>query len=122
MNRKDVVASFFNCAVSGQIRVAYDKFVSPNFRHHNAYYKGDRESLLVGMEENHARFPNKTFSIRHILEDGDLVATYSKVQLNPEMREMAVVHIFRFEGEDIVELWDVGQEIPGNSPNENGAF
>jgi len=33
-----------------------------------------------------------------------------------------VVHILRFEGDRIVELWDIGQEIPQDSPNEHGMF
>jgi predicted SnoaL-like aldol condensation-catalyzing enzyme len=33
-----------------------------------------------------------------------------------------VIHIFRFEEDRIVELWDVGQEIPEDSPNDNGMF
>jgi predicted SnoaL-like aldol condensation-catalyzing enzyme len=36
--------------------------------------------------------------------------------------EIAVVHIFRFSGDKIVELWDLGQPIEKNSPNENGLF
>jgi predicted SnoaL-like aldol condensation-catalyzing enzyme len=35
---------------------------------------------------------------------------------------MAVVHILRFEGGKIVEMWDVGQEIPKDSPNALGVF
>src|SRR5262249_13848809 len=34
----------------------------------------------------------------------------------------AVVHIFKFEGNLIVELWDMGQAVPEDSPNENGMF
>jgi predicted SnoaL-like aldol condensation-catalyzing enzyme len=33
-----------------------------------------------------------------------------------------LVRIFRFEGDRIVELWDVGQQAPKNSPNDNGVF
>ena len=37
--------------------------------------------------------------------------------------EYAVVHIARFDGDGlIVELWDLGQEIPGDSPNALGMF
>jgi hypothetical protein len=32
------------------------------------------------------------------------------------------VHIFRFAGDRVVELWDVAQPLPADSPNENGAF
>ena len=35
---------------------------------------------------------------------------------------MAVVHIFRFEGGRIAELWDLGMPIPEDSVNENGMF
>lgn len=31
-------------------------------------------------------------------------------------------HIFRFQGDRIVELWDVWQEIPKDSANEHGMF
>lgn len=60
--------------------------------------------------------------INYTLEDRDLVATYSHVQQNPRDLGAAVVHIFRFEGDRIVELWDLGQAIPQNSSNENGMF
>jgi predicted SnoaL-like aldol condensation-catalyzing enzyme len=32
------------------------------------------------------------------------------------------VHIFRFEGNQIIEEWEVGQEVPQDSPNEHGVF
>ena len=37
-------------------------------------------------------------------------------------RGFAVVHIFRFDGDRIVELWDLAQEVPDHSPNANGMF
>jgi len=32
------------------------------------------------------------------------------------------VHLFRFEGDHIVELWDIGQPVPAESVNTNGMF
>jgi hypothetical protein len=32
------------------------------------------------------------------------------------------VHILRFEGSRIGEMWDIGQEIPKESPNALGMF
>lgn len=122
MNKKEITVSFLNLVVSGKIREAYDKYVSPNFRHHNPYFRGDRESLLTGMEEAEAQFPNKVFKIQHALEDGDLVTVHARLRLKPEMPEMATVHIVRFEGNHIVEMWDIGQEAPKESPNKNGMF
>ncbi len=34
----------------------------------------------------------------------------------------APIIIFRFEGDKVVELWDIGQEIPADTPNEYGMF
>jgi predicted SnoaL-like aldol condensation-catalyzing enzyme len=108
-------------ASSGKVREAYNKYVHPHFRHHNAYFKGDRESLLAGMEENAKQFPNKTYETLRVLEDGDLVAIHGKVTLAPES-QWSVIHIFRFEDDLIVEEWEASQQVLKESPNESGVF
>jgi predicted SnoaL-like aldol condensation-catalyzing enzyme len=122
MSHREIAVSFLKLAASGKVREAYSKYVSPNLKHHNPYFRGDRESLMLGMEENATKNPNKKLEIKLSLEDGNLVATYSRVQQNPGDNGVAVVHIFRFEGDHIVEMWDVGQAVPEDSPNENGMF
>lgn len=121
MNKKDIASSFLKLASSGKVREAYEKYVHPDFRHHNAYFKGDRETLLAGMEENTRRFPNKTYETLRVLEDGNLVAVHGKVTLSPESR-WSVIHIFRFENDLIIEEWEASQEVLKDSPNENGIF
>ena len=122
MNKKDIAASFLQLVASGKIREAYDKYVHPNFRHHNTYFKGDRESLMIAMEGAQKKNPNKVLDIKMALEDGDRVAVLSHVKQNLQDRGSAVVHIFRFDGNHVVEMWDLGQQIPENMPNENGMF
>ena len=39
---------------------------------------------------------------------------------DPEAPEVVVVHIFRFDQDRIVELWDVGQPASKDSPNAHG--
>jgi predicted SnoaL-like aldol condensation-catalyzing enzyme len=119
---KEIATSFLQMVASGQVREAYEKFISPDFRHHNAYFKGDRESLMVAMEEAQQTDPMKSLDIKSALAEGDQVAVFSHVKQNSQDRGAAVVHIFRIEGNQIVELWDVGQLIPEDSPNENGIF
>lgn len=121
-SHKDIAREFFRMVTSGQVREAYEKYISNDFRHHNAYFRGDRETLLVGMEESEKQFPGKLLEIRHQLEDGDLVATHSLLRISPDKPGMVVVHIVRFVNDKIVEMWDIGQEIPKDSPNENGLF
>jgi predicted SnoaL-like aldol condensation-catalyzing enzyme len=120
--QKEAAMNFLRLAGSGKVREAYGKYVGPGFRHHNAYFRSDADSLMAGMEENAAKNPNKTLDIKHALQDGDLVAVHSHVKLQPGDRGLALVHIFRFQGDRVVELWDIAQPVPDDSPNELGMF
>lgn len=120
--RKEAAQSFLHMVVARDIEAAYEKYIHPDFRHHNIFFQGDRESLLAAMLESHAACPEMTLEIQRTLEDGDLVAVHSRIRPGKNRPEMTVVHIFRFEGPHIVEFWDIGQEIPGDSPNRYGAF
>ena len=122
ISRKEIAISFLKHAASGNVREAYAKHIAPDFRHHNPYFRGDAESLMKGMAENAAQFPHKILEVQRVLEDGDLVAIHSRVRMKPEDKGIALVHIFRFRGDDIVELWDMGQPVPEDSPNEFGMF
>lgn len=120
--RKDAAVSFLDLAASGRVREAYAKHVSKGFRHHNPFFAGDAEALMTGMEENARQNPEKRLRILRALEDGDLVAVHAHVQQKPGDRGAALIHVFRFEGDRIAELWDVGQPVPDQSANVNGMF
>ncbi|WP_026695493.1 nuclear transport factor 2 family protein [Peribacillus kribbensis] len=119
---KEKAAAFLQMAASGDVRDAYRTYTSPDFIHHNPFFTGDADSLILAMEENAAKNPHKVFEVKHAIEEGDMVAVHSHVKQNLDDRGAAVVHLFRFQNDVIVELWDVGQPIPENSPNENGVF
>lgn len=121
MNKKEIAESFLKMVSSGEIREAYEKYVHPDFFHHNAYFKGDRETLMEEMEKNFHEMPEKTYEILRSLEDGDLVAVHGKVG-NVFGKDWSVIHIFRFENNQIVEEWEASQEALKDSPNENGIF
>ena len=121
-DRKQSAISFLNLASSGKLDEAYGNYIGANFRHHNPYFPGDAESLKAGMAEAHEKFPNTTLEIQHVLEEDDLVAVHSKVRHSSDTPEIAVVHLFRFEGSRVAELWDIGIETPKESPNKNGMF
>jgi predicted SnoaL-like aldol condensation-catalyzing enzyme len=121
-SHKEAALSFLRASASGNVREAYQKHVAPGFRHHNPYFRGDAESLMKGMEENAAKNPNKALEVQRAIEEGDLVAVHSRVRMKPGEPGVALVHIFRFQDDRIVELWDMGQPVPENSPNENGMF
>ena len=119
---KEAAISFLKMASSGDVREAYSKFVGPDFRHHNPFFEGSAETLMRGMEENARDNPDKSLDVKLAIAEGDLVAVHSHVRLKPDQSGGAVIHIFRFENGRIVELWDVGQPVPEESPNQYGMF
>ncbi|MCG7345970.1 nuclear transport factor 2 family protein [Sporosarcina sp. ACRSL] len=121
MNKNKAV-DFLQLIVAGKIDEAYEKYVSTDLRHHNPYFPGDAESLKQAMKENDGRSPSKTLTVKLSIEEGDNVMVYSHIKQKPEDLGAAVVHIFRFSNGKIVEMWDVGQPVPEESPNENGMF
>ena len=121
-SHKDAATSFLRMAAAGDVQRAFETFVAPNFRHHNPHFRGDADSLAAAMAENAAQNPSKTLHVERVIEEGDLVAVHGRVKLNADSPEVALVHIFRFEGDRVAELWDIGQPAPEQSPNEYGMF
>ena len=122
MGNKDAAISFLQLAASGRAREAFERHAAPGFRHHNPYFKGDAQTLMAGMDDHHREFPRKSCEVKQAIEEGDRVVLHAHVRFNPGDRGYALVHIFRFEGARIAELWDLGQEVPESSPNEHGMF
>ena len=120
--RKEAAVSFLRLASSGKVKEAYQRYIGASFRHHNAYFPGTAEALSAAMQENAHQFPQKAIDIKRALADGDLVAVHAHVRLQPSDLGVATIHLFRFEGDHIVELWDVGQAVPEKSVNDNGMF
>jgi len=123
LSQKQIAVRFLELAAAGEVDEAYSNYTTPNFKHHNPYYAGDATSLKEGMRESAAETPNKVFDVQHVIEEGDLVAVHSKLEMQMNgLTTLAVVHICRFENGKIAEFWDIGQVQPDPLVNENGMF
>ncbi len=122
VSHKEAAVSFLQLASSGKVKEAYRLYVGLGFRHHNPFFAGNAEALMAGTEENAAQFPDKIIEVKHALEDGNFVAVHSHVRLKPDDLGVVTFRLFRFEGDQIVELWDVGQPMPEKSLNQYGMF
>jgi predicted SnoaL-like aldol condensation-catalyzing enzyme len=120
--QKEHALDFLNLVVSGEIDQAYENYINMHGVHHNVYYSSEFSSLRHGMKENHAQFPHKRLMVKTVVGEGDLVAIHSHLVMKEGDPGISVVHIFRFEEGRIVEMWDVGQAIPTDSPNRRGPF
>jgi predicted SnoaL-like aldol condensation-catalyzing enzyme len=121
-NLKKSAEEFLKLAASGQVEEAFSIYIDPGFVHHNQYYQGGAEALKAGMKESALKFTDKVFDIKSAMQEGDKVVTYSHLKMNPDAMEIAVFHMFKFEQGKIIEMWDVGQQISKDSPNEHGMF
>lgn len=120
MNLKEIAENFLILVTKGKIDEAYEKFVDLNGKHHNIYFPAGFSSLKDAMKENHKEFPNKKFEIKNIIAEENMAAVHSSISFG-EMN-ISVVHIFKIENGKIIEMWDIGQELPQEIPNKDRAF
>ncbi|HEX9090579.1 MAG TPA: nuclear transport factor 2 family protein [Anaerolineales bacterium] len=121
-DNKEIALDFLKLVIVGQIDEAYKKYVDMTGQHHNVYYPAQFKALKQGMIENHSQFPDKQFMVKHVVSEGSIVAVHSNIVLKPADPGIAAVHIFRIDAGRIVEMWDIGQPVPADSPNKAGAF
>jgi len=120
--RKETALAFLRLTARGEVDEAFARHAAPGFRHHNPYFAADAATLKTGMKENAARFPHMVFEVQRALAEGPLVAVHSRAQLEQGGIELAVVHILRFEGDRIAEMWDIAQAAPVPMANRDGMF
>ncbi len=121
-SRKEIAVEFLQLVIAGHIDEAYEKYVDMAGKHHNPYFPSGFRALEQAMIENHLHFPAKQYTMKNVLGDGKLVAVHGHIVLRPGDAGIAVVHLFRFQDHKIVEIWDIGQPVPLDSPNRDGMF
>lgn len=120
--RKRAAVQFLELVVAARIEEAYQTHVDMRGKHHNPFFTAGFPALKEGMLENQIQFPIKKLIIKKVLGDGDLVAVHSHIVPQQGETGFATVHLFRFQGDKIVEMWDIGQPVPANSPNNDSMF
>ena len=127
-DRREMAVQFLNLIGEGRPKEGLSNFAA-GCRTHNPYISGGMEQLTDAMvavqKESDPKESGSDFGlkIRHVLSDGDLVAVHTDLSgSRPSEGGLRQVHLFRFEGDKVVEYWDVTQQIPENCPNPEGAF
>jgi predicted SnoaL-like aldol condensation-catalyzing enzyme len=129
--RKEIAVEFFNLISSGRPKDGL-RFFAPDCKTHNPYTVGGIKELIdamIAVQKQGAQgiiqgsTADFKLIIRHVLAEGDLVSVHTQISSsNPSAGGLRQVHIFRFNGDKIVEYWDITQMIPENMPNAAGAF
>jgi predicted SnoaL-like aldol condensation-catalyzing enzyme len=120
---KRIVREFHDLAFNQrQPEAAVAKYMGPYYRQHNPGAGDGRESFIGFVKGFAQTYPALRVDSKRMIAEGDYVVTHSHLIREPGDRGMALMDIHRLEGGKIVEHWDVVQEIPETSANNNTMF
>ena len=117
---KEIATAFYEAALNRHDFSDAKQYMGPTYTQHNPNAADSPEGFAAFLEflkENH---PQSRGDIKRIWADGDYVIMHVLERRHPDDRGDAVVDIFRFENEKIVEHWDVTQSIPETLAHGNG--
>ena len=101
---------------------AVAKYLGLNYRQHNPGAGDGAEPFIETVKRFAQNFPDFRMESKRMVAEGDYVVLHSHLILKPGHRGTAIVDIFRLENGRIVEHWDVVQEVPETSANNNTMF
>jgi predicted SnoaL-like aldol condensation-catalyzing enzyme len=119
---KKIVVDFYEKGLNQKDFDAAAKYFGPRYIQHNPGAGNGPEGfkrLVTFLKE---KFPNSHSKIKRVIAEGDLVVLHVHSVREPGERGRAIVDIFKVEDGKIVEHWDVIQDIPEKSANENTMF
>ncbi|WP_217570113.1 nuclear transport factor 2 family protein [Streptomyces sp. GbtcB7] len=122
-HNKRVAVAFLDLAFNKkQPQAAADRYVGAQFIQHNPLSADGTGPFVAYVTWRTALSPELKFDFKRVLGEEDLVAVHYKRTYDSADRGAAVMDIFRFEKGKIVEHWDVIQDVPETSANDNTMF
>jgi predicted SnoaL-like aldol condensation-catalyzing enzyme len=119
---KKVVVDFYEKALNQKDFDAAVKYIGPRYTQHNPT-GGDGpqafKSFIAFLKE---KFPNSNNEIKRVIAEGDMVVLHVHSVRTPGERGRAIAEFFKVEDGKIVEHWDVIQDVPEKSANQNTMF
>ncbi|KEA46371.1 nuclear transport factor 2 family protein [Campylobacter mucosalis] len=122
IQNKILVQNFWNALFNEHKIAVIDELVDEKYIQHNPSFKDGKNAFKNGMEGFLKEFPKSSAKIKNIGSDDDLVFIHNHIKLNENDKGQAAVDIFRVKDGKIVEHWDVIQDIPEKSENQNTMF
>ncbi|WP_300463289.1 ester cyclase [Desulfobacula sp.] len=118
---KDIVKKFYDLIINKKDYEAARPYIGPRYKQHNPLVKDRPEGLKEFIEFLKKNYPEARSDIKRVIAEEDYVVLHVHSTRSPTVHR-AIIEIFRLENGKIDEHWDVIQEIPVTSANENGMF
>lgn len=99
-----------------------EQYLPPHYIQHSSLAAPGLEPLKRFLAHVCKESPDARQTIHRAFADGDHVIVHVHVERWPGDPGIAAIDIFRCENGNIVEHWDVIQEVPANPVNPNGMF
>ena len=96
--------------------------VSENYKQHNPEVSDGKKPFVDYFAQFFKETPQSKARIVRTATSGDLVWLQVHSTNSPSDRGQAVLDIFRVKNGKIVEHWDIIQDVPEKSANENSMF
>lgn len=119
---KTIVISFYDEAINQKNFHAALKYMGKKYTQHNPNATDGAEGLKNYIQFLRDKYPHSHSEIKRVFAEGDFVLLHVHSVLEPNTRGRAIIDIFKLENGKIIEHWDVIQEIPEKSANDNGMF
>lgn len=99
-----------------------DRYISPDYVQHSSLAPPGRDALKQFLDFIRGQSPDAETHIKRSFVDGDHVVCHTHVIRHRGDPGLAVVDMFRLEGDLIVEHWDVLMEVPAKPVNPLSMF
>jgi predicted SnoaL-like aldol condensation-catalyzing enzyme len=121
---ENIVREFIKNVFDSKNASAAADYIVENYIQHNPFIPTGREAFINFFTKFFSLNPDSSQEIKRIYTDGDYVLVHHSSQSNnTNNTESAIIDIYRLNNSGkIVEHWDVIQQIPPSSANNNTMF
>jgi predicted SnoaL-like aldol condensation-catalyzing enzyme len=118
---ENIVREFYKNVFDARNGSATADYIVENYIQHNPFVSTGREAFIKFFTKFFSLNPDSSSKIKRIYADGDYVLVHHSSQSNNT--ESTIIDIYRLNNSGkIVEHWDVIQQIPSSSANNNTMF
>ncbi|MFF5138161.1 ester cyclase [Streptomyces sp. NPDC013157] len=118
---KQLVTDMYKQVFVDKDVTAFDRYVVDPYYQHNPGFANGIQAAKDGISGMFSAFPGFHSDTYRVIAEGDLVVLQSRGTFTSDMAQ-GVFDIYRVRNGKVVEHWDIVQNVPSTSSNDNSMF